>query len=131
MERCGPVVNIVVGINKRTGESKGYAFVEFTERKDAEEAYNKYKGYLLEGRPLRVDWDIGMQKKEEKFGYSRPRDEPYSRRSGSRSPRRSAERKSRSPRRRSEERDGKRSPRRHSASPNLPPFPGTTNARYA
>ncbi len=42
MDRCGPLKNVTIGINKRTGQSKGYAFVEFDDRRDAEDAYERY-----------------------------------------------------------------------------------------
>ncbi len=41
-EKIGPVKSAVVGMNKNTGQSKGYAFVHFEDRRDAEEAFNKY-----------------------------------------------------------------------------------------
>lgn len=41
-ERCGPVRNITIGINRRTGQSKGYAFVEFEHRHDAEDAFDRF-----------------------------------------------------------------------------------------
>jgi len=54
---------VVVGINKRTGQSKGYAFVEYEDRRDAEEAFQRFQGFTLEGRKLRLDWDVGIDKK--------------------------------------------------------------------
>lgn len=40
-ERCGRLRNITVGINRKTGQSKGYAFIEFESRKDAEDAMDR------------------------------------------------------------------------------------------
>ena len=62
-ERCGPIRNITVGFNRRTGQSKGYAFVEFEHRRDAEDAFDRYNGYDFDGRRLRIDWDVGLDKK--------------------------------------------------------------------
>jgi len=62
-ERCGRLRTVVVGINKRTGQSKGYAFVEYEDRRDAEEAFQRFQGFTLEGRKLRLDWDVGIDKK--------------------------------------------------------------------
>ena len=42
MSRVGPVRSLNLGVNRRTGQSKGYAFVEFEDRRDAEEAFRKY-----------------------------------------------------------------------------------------
>lgn len=40
-ERAGRVRSIKVGLNYRTGESKGYCFVEFETRRDAEDAFDR------------------------------------------------------------------------------------------
>jgi RNA recognition motif-containing protein len=48
---------------RRTGKSRGYAFVEFDTRHDAENAYDYFQGYMLDGRRLRLDWDIGIDRK--------------------------------------------------------------------
>ncbi|EGC29055.1 hypothetical protein DICPUDRAFT_23957, partial [Dictyostelium purpureum] len=39
--KFGPLVNINVGFDKRTGQSKGYAFVEFENKADADAAFNE------------------------------------------------------------------------------------------
>jgi len=63
MERCGRVKSVTVGVNTNTGQSKGYGFVEFEDRRDAEEAFEKYHGLEIDGRKLRIDWDLGIDKK--------------------------------------------------------------------
>jgi RNA recognition motif-containing protein len=40
--RCGRIRNITVGFNRRNNQSKGYAFVDFEDRRDAEDAFDKY-----------------------------------------------------------------------------------------
>jgi len=75
-------------LNRESGQSKGYAFVTFNDRRDAEDGFKKFQGYTLEGRRLRLDWDIGLDKKT-KYRERRP------------SPRRSSPRRSASPRSRS------------------------------
>jgi len=127
-ERCGRLRLVTVGYNKRTGQSKGHAFVEYEDRRDAEDAFERFQGYSLEGRRLRIDWDIGIDKKRE-FEKSQGGDGvttgPAANRR--RSPRRSSRsppKRSPSPRKRSPSptksgSPGKRSPspRKHSASP--------------
>jgi len=86
-ERCGRVAHITVGINKRTGQSKGYAFVEYEDRRDAEDAYERFNGYSLEGRRLRLDWDVGLDKKATtRHAKSPPRKHSRSPKRRSRSP---------------------------------------------
>lgn len=41
-----------------------FAFVEFDDRKHAEEAKEQYNGFDVEGRRLKLDWDIGLGKKD-------------------------------------------------------------------
>lgn len=98
MDRVGRVRNVTIGWNQRTNQSRGYAFVQFADRRAAEAAYDHFKYYNLDGRPLRVDWDEGLDKKAparpNDRGGDRRRDDRYGRRS--RSPRR--DRRSRSPR---------------------------------
>jgi len=53
--------------------------VEFEHRRDAEEAFYKYQDYPLDGRRLRLDWDLGYEKKVRERGarpppYYAPRD---------------------------------------------------------
>lgn len=118
LERSGRLRNVVVGYNKRTGQSKGHAFVEYEDRRDAEEAFERFQGYNLEGRRLRIDWDIGLDRKRE-FEKTQGGDGvttgPAARRG---SPRRS----SRSPKRSPSPRKRSPSPRR-SNSPKRSPSP--------
>ena len=45
---------IVRPLDRETGRARGFAFVEYAERKDAEEAIKKFDGQLFMGRPLAV-----------------------------------------------------------------------------
>ena len=58
--RCGPVLKVHVGVDSRTGYGRGYAFVSYYSTRDAKRAYKYFKGRPLDGRELRVDWDIGI-----------------------------------------------------------------------
>jgi len=62
-EPYGRLKRITVPLDNRTHNNKGFAFIEFEDRRDAEDAYDKYKGCTLGGRAIRVDWDVGKEKK--------------------------------------------------------------------
>jgi len=101
-EKFGPVKLCTVGVNKKTGQSMGYCFISFEDRRDAEDAYDKYQGYNLDGRRLRIDWDAGLERKQQSRGDRPPRRHASPGRRRSRSPRRrspspGATRRSRSP----------------------------------
>ncbi|EDW88187.2 serine/arginine-rich splicing factor 2 [Drosophila teissieri] len=113
-ERCGEVGDIYIPRDRYTRESRGFAFVRFYDKRDAEDALEAMDGRMLDGRELRVQM----------ARYGRPSSPTRSssgrrggggggsggrRRSRSRSPMR---RRSRSPRRRSYSRS--RSPGSHS-----------------
>ncbi|KAL6064715.1 RNP-1 like protein RNA-binding protein [Balamuthia mandrillaris] len=125
-ERCGPIRQVTVGYNKRTGQSKGYAFVEYEHRRDAEDAYERYNGYNLDGRRLRIDWDVGLNRKQNFYGYGT---DGSTRSRRSRSPRRSPRRSRRSPSPRG--RSPRRSPRTRSPAPRSPPSPGGSSSSRA
>ncbi|KAI8349452.1 hypothetical protein EDC96DRAFT_307521 [Choanephora cucurbitarum] len=55
-ERYGRLKSITVPMDNMTNKNKGFAFVEFEERRDAEDAYEKFDGFSVEGRRLRLDW---------------------------------------------------------------------------
>eukprot|EP00741_Cyanophora_paradoxa_P022033 tig00021433_g21269.t1 len=57
---CGKLRSVSIGMNKQTGASKGFAFVEYEDVRDAEEAMRKFNGYTFENRRLRLDFDIGL-----------------------------------------------------------------------
>lgn len=63
-ERFGRLKTVSVPIDRYTRRNRGFTFVEFEQRADAEDAFNKYSGYEIEGRKLRLDWDIGRTAKD-------------------------------------------------------------------
>ena len=52
--QVSPPTQIVRPLDRETGRARGFAFVEYAERKEAEEAIKKFDGQLFMGRPLAV-----------------------------------------------------------------------------
>ncbi|XP_011185752.1 serine/arginine-rich splicing factor 2 [Zeugodacus cucurbitae] len=100
-QRCGEVGDIYIPRDRYTRESRGFAFVRFYDKHDAEDALEAMDGRMLDGRELRVQM----------ARYGRPTS-PTRRTNNNRRGGGGGRRRSRSPvRRRS------RSPRRRSYSP--------------
>lgn len=53
--QVGAVTDVFVPTDRATGRPRGFAFVQFDERADAEEAIRRFDGYELRGRNLRVN----------------------------------------------------------------------------
>lgn len=53
-ERCGEVGDIYIPRDRFTRESRGFAFVRFYDKRDAEDALDAMDGKMLDGRELRV-----------------------------------------------------------------------------
>jgi cold-inducible RNA-binding protein len=51
----GPVERVNIITDRDTGQARGFAFVEMTERKDAETAISQLNGAELHGRALNVN----------------------------------------------------------------------------
>ena len=49
-----PPSQVVLPVDRDTGRPRGFAFVEFTERAQAEEAIQRFNGQVFNGRPLAV-----------------------------------------------------------------------------
>ena len=51
----GPVTRVYVAVDQKTGLSRGFGFVNFVNREDAERAINKLNGYGYDNLILRVE----------------------------------------------------------------------------
>ena len=49
-----PPSHVVLPVDRETGRPRGFAFVEFPEREQAEQAVQKFNGQVFNGRPLAV-----------------------------------------------------------------------------
>lgn len=63
----GRVAHRSVPLDTRSGHNKGFAFVEFETRAEAEAAYARWDGAESKGRVLRLDWDAGQAAKNSRF----------------------------------------------------------------
>lgn len=52
----GPISRVYVAVDQKTGVSRGFGFVNFVSRGDAERAINKLNGYGYDNLILRVEW---------------------------------------------------------------------------
>lgn len=59
----GPIQRIFLAVNKDTGESRGFAFVNYTRREDAERAIRVLNGYGYDNLILRVEWAAPREQK--------------------------------------------------------------------
>jgi len=59
--QCGVVINLVMGLNKKTYQNCGFCFVEYSRRQDAAIAVELLNKVMIDGRMIRVDWDYGFE----------------------------------------------------------------------
>ena len=64
-EQFGEVTDVKIIKDRLTGRSKGFGFVEMTEKEDAEKAIQKLDGSEVEGRNIRDN--VARQRREEGF----------------------------------------------------------------
>ncbi|XP_051925739.1 serine and arginine rich splicing factor 2a [Hippocampus zosterae] len=105
-EKYGRVGDVYIPRDRYTKESRGFAFVRFLDKRDAEDAMDAMDGALLDGRELRVQM----------ARYGRPPDSMYSRRGPQQRRRSASPRRRRRSRSRSRSHSRSRSRRRYSRS---------------
>eukprot|EP01018_Ginkgo_biloba_P039026 Gb_40499 [translate_table: standard] len=57
----GSVTRVYVAVDQKTGMSRGFGFVNFVNREDAQRAINKLNGYGYDNLILRVEWATPRQ----------------------------------------------------------------------
>ncbi|VVC30294.1 eIF3G, RNA recognition motif,RNA recognition motif domain,Eukaryotic translation initiation factor 3 [Cinara cedri] len=62
VSQFGPIARIFLASNKVTGECRGYAFVNFKSKMDAEKAIKSLHGYGYDHLILNVDWSTNSYK---------------------------------------------------------------------
>ena len=75
--RFGKILSCEVIRDKRTGDSLQYAFIEFDQQKDCEQAYFKMQGVLIDDHRIHVDFSQSVSKLSDTW-----RDSANSKRSG-------------------------------------------------
>ena len=60
--RFGSILSCEIIRDKRTGDSLQYAFIEFSERKDCERAYEKMQDVLIDDHRIHVDFSQSVSK---------------------------------------------------------------------
>jgi transformer-2 protein len=140
--RFGELDQVSVVYDKRSGHSRGFAFVYFARQEDAEQAVRETNGMVMQGKPVRVDFSVtqkahdptpgrymGEVRRDDRRGHrrrSRSRDRYRRSRSRSRDRRyhyegsgryRSSPSRYRARSRSVERKYGRDSPRRYSPSP--------------
>src|SRR5579859_5716784 len=53
--QIGELRDVFLPVDRDTGRKRGFAFVEFASDEDAQKAIERFNGYELSGRPLRVN----------------------------------------------------------------------------
>ncbi|OII76266.1 RNA recognition family protein [Cryptosporidium andersoni] len=56
---CGPVKQVIMGLNSQTLQFCGFCFVQYYDHKDALAAVSFLNQSYCDGREIRVDWDSG------------------------------------------------------------------------
>lgn len=69
--RAGPVKRILMGLDKFLNTPCGFCFVEYFSREDAETCVRFLNGLLLDGRPIRTDFDWCGALEERRYGRGR------------------------------------------------------------
>eukprot|EP01041_Mallomonas_annulata_P013306 gene13306-28191_t len=87
-KRFGDVGDVYIPRSFGTGEPRGFAFVRFTDKRDAEDAMDAMDGKVIDGREIRIQLAKRKRPDNPKSYFSRERDRDRDRRSYDRDDRR-------------------------------------------
>lgn len=59
-EQAGTVDSVTMPLDRQTGRPRGFAFVQMADEQEANNAIQMFNGYVMHGRPLRVN--IAMER---------------------------------------------------------------------
>ncbi|XP_059472725.1 serine/arginine-rich splicing factor 2 isoform X3 [Neocloeon triangulifer] len=92
-EKYGEVGDIYIPRDRFSRESRGFAFVRFYDKRDAEDALDAMDGRILDGRELRVQMARSRSRsRSRRRSYSRSRSRSDSKSSRGKSPRKASSR---------------------------------------
>lgn len=69
--QCGNVDSVKVIMDRESGRSKGFGFVEMSTDSEAQNAISKFNGYQFEGRAMTVNEAKPMAPRENRGGFGR------------------------------------------------------------
>ena len=72
--RFGDIGDVYIPRNFGTGQPRGFAFVRFIDKRDAEDAMEAMEGKLIDGREIRIQLAKQKLPDNPKSFYSRDRD---------------------------------------------------------
>ena len=52
---AGQIVDVILPTDRETGRPRGFAFVEFSTEAEAKDAIQRFNGFEMDGRPLRIN----------------------------------------------------------------------------
>jgi RNA recognition motif-containing protein len=69
--QAGTVNSVAIIMDRDTGRSKGFGFVEMASQTDAEKAIADYNGYMMDNRALTVNIARPREERSSRGGYNR------------------------------------------------------------
>ena len=58
---CGKIKRVIMGLNRLTKSTCGFAFIEYLDKESAQTAKKALMGTIIDGKEIRVDIDLGFE----------------------------------------------------------------------